>query len=292
MIYISNSLYISLIQSSGDFNGNNPIIGYHSVLTPDDIRVVESTSQLPPQNMWTPDTSTVWIGQAYSGAPSTVERIIYLDNPLLASVDYVGIARHNLGDTGWEYIVQSSVDGVVWADITAPKIIATNAAIISCFDPRTNPFFRIKLTTTASEVTAPIIAHVKMGVALILQRRIFDGVEPPTLSPKVRRESLGSESGQYLGQIVTRKYHTASCQQENNTPEFVRTKIVPFINHINGDVVVNDTAQATFFFAWRPMSYPDEVIYAWTSDHITPQIQTGDSYGGLMKWGFNMEAIA
>lgn len=292
MIYISNNLYISNFNGGDDFDGNNPIIGYHSILEPSDIDVPSYTSIRPPVNMWTPDTALVWEGAAYSGPSTTLEVNILLNNPNAAPVNYVGIGRHNLGDFGWQYTIQSSTDGVVWIDRVAPLFVSKNDALMHYFDERTDLYFRINLQATGSEIPSPIIGHVKMGEALVLQRRMFDGYKPPTIAPKVRREALGSENGQYLGQIVTRKYYTASCMQENNTPEFVRANIVPFINHVNGDVVVNNTAPSTFFFAWRPSTYPDEIIYAWTMDQISPEIQTGDSYGGLMKWGFEMEAIA
>ena len=91
-IYISNSLYLS---GSGDYNANNPIVGYHSVLTPDDITVDGTTSIRPAFNAWTPDTALVWEGQAYSGTSATLTQYVTLANTNNVLVDYIGIGRHN-----------------------------------------------------------------------------------------------------------------------------------------------------------------------------------------------------
>ena len=288
-IYISNSLYLS---GTTEYDANNPIVGYHSVLTPDDITVPETTSLRPAFNAWTPDTALVWEGEAYSGVSATLIQYIELANTNNVLVDYIGIGRHNFGDNGYEYTIQYSDDGgAVWLDASVPRIVGTNDSIMHYFDARTSGLFRIKIEKTGTDIAAPIIGHIKLGVALVLQRRIYVGHAPATLAKNVKRSVYGSENGQYLGQIIQRSYYKSEIKQENNTPDFVRTKIVPFINHVNGQVVVNNTAPATFFFAWRPSDYPDEVIYGWTSDNIQPQNQGGDRLGGRMSWDCSIEAV-
>jgi hypothetical protein len=289
-IYVSNNVYLSASSGPG-ITSDNPIIGYNSVLTPDDITVPSTTSIRPPVNMWTPDTSIAWEGEAYSGVMATLTQNIVLANTGLVSVDYVGIAKHNLGTGEFVYKVQRSDDAITWFDVTPPKIKSTNNPIVEYFDPDNSPYFRIQIEKTATDIVAPIIAHVKLGVALVLQRRIYVGHSPASLAKNVKKQSYGSESGQYLGQVVIRSYRNTQVEQENNTPEFVRASVVPFINHVNGHNEESNTAQATFFFSWRPTKYPDDIIYGWTKDNIQPENQGGDSFGGRMKWGFSIEAI-
>ena len=290
-IYISNSLYISGA-AGDDYNDNNPIIGYHSVLTPDDITVTGTTSVRAARNAWTPDTATVWEGEEYSGSSTTFSQYLNLANTSSVSVDYVGISRHNFADGGYEYTLQYSDDGVTWLDLSTPRILATNDAIVEYFDARTSGFFRIKLVKySATDMPAPIIGHVKLGRALVLQRRIYVGHAPATISKKVKRSTYGSENGQYLGQIIQRSYYTSEISQENNSPAFIRSSIKPFIDHVNGQVEVENTAPSTFFFAWRPGDYPDEVIYGWTQDNIAPENQGGDRLGGRMSWNCSVEAV-
>jgi len=211
-------------------------------------------------------------------------------------VNYLGIAKHNLGTVAYEYTLEYSTDGgTTWDTLAGPRIIGKNNAIIEYFDDVTYGNFRIKLyksaTGTPAVIDGPIIAHIKLGRALILQRRIYAGHKPATLCKKVKRITNGSENGQFLGQEIVRSSHSGSCSQQHNTPEFVRTYVKPFIDHVNGHVEVEDTAPSTFFFAWRPSSYPEEVIYAWTQDNIEPENQNGDGLGGMMQWSFDMEAV-
>jgi hypothetical protein len=287
-IYISNSLYLNG-GLGADFNENNPIIGYHSILLPNSFTADEPVATRPALNMWTPDTASVWEGESYSGVSAPYESLITLSNPNMYYVDYIGIAKHNFGDGGYTYVFQKSADGSTWVNVTTPRILAKNDAILDYFDSINSPFFRIKLTKTAAEVAAPIIAHVKLGQALVLQRRIYVGHAPATLSRRVNRIVNGSENGQYLGQEIIRSYYVSEIKQENNTPEFVRSDIVPFINHTIGETVINGTAPSTFFFAWRPSDYPTEVVYGWTNDEIVPE---NSRTNGMMSWSCKMECVA
>lgn len=288
-IYISNSLYLGG-GLGADFNENNPIIGYHSILVPADFSASSPVAARPAANMWTPDTASVWEGNPYSGVIANYEETIEISNSANRTVNYVGIAKHNFGDGGYTYVFQYSTDGgSTWSDITTPRIVGRNDAIVDYFDDVTYALFRIKLTKTSAEVIAPIIAHVKLGEALVLQRRIYVGHKPATMAKKVKKITNGSENGQYLGQEIVRSYYTSECSQSNNTPDFVRENIAPFIDHINGDVEVEGSAPASFFFAWRPGDYPDEVVYGWTDDNIEPE---NERTNGMMKWSFSMEAVA
>jgi hypothetical protein len=296
-IYLSNSLYL-YAGFGADINENNPIIGYQSVLTDVDIIATEYVTGRSALNMWNPSTSSLWEGQTVTATPTaTTTQYVTLINSANLPVDYLAIARHNLGTVGYTYTVQHSTDaGATWADITTARVIATDQAIFDYFDEKTSDQFRIKLEKTLTGAPAvidgPVIAHVKLGKAFVLQRRIYAGHKPGTITKKVKKIVNGSESGEYLGAIVTRSYYTTDCQQDNNSPEFVRTYVKPFIAHVNGHTAVDGSAPCTFFFSWRPSDYPDEIVYGWTSDNIEVENKSGDSMGGRMKWGFSMECIA
>lgn len=291
-IYISNSLYISGALGD-DYNANNPVIGYHSVLLPSDITAPDSISARPAVNAWTPDTAQVWEGEGYQGVPAQYEAHLQLENSANATVNYIGIARHNFGSAQLPYTIQRSDNGgALWYDVTVERLPANNDAIIHYFDDVNSGLFRIRFRKFGSDIDAPIVGHVKLGEALVLQRRIYVGHAPASIAKKVKRSTYGSENGQYLGQVIQRTYLTTSIEQENNSPDFVREYIVPFINHVNGQVVVEDTAPSTFFFAWRPEDYPNEVVYGWTRDNISPENQGGDRLGGRMSWNCSVEAIS
>lgn len=287
-IYISNSLYIDG-SLGADFNDNNPIIGYHSVLKPADFNITGATSTRPAINLWSPDTSSAWEGESYSGVESTLIQYVNIDNPDSNLVDYIGIAKHNLGTGGYTVTVEVSEDlGTNWLTLKNPTLFNDDRAILIYFDLRTSRSFRIKIEKTSTDIIAPIISHIKLGKALVLQRRINAGHTPAALASMVKKTTFGSENGQYLGQVISRSYHKTSCSQENTNASFVRENIVPFIKHINGEVEIEDTAPATFFFAWRPTKYPDEVVYGWTND----QIQPSNTQADFMSFDFSIEAVA
>lgn len=295
-IYISNALYISA-GIGADINENNPIIGWHSVLTPSDIIATEYIVGRSAVNLWNPDTSSVWEGETVSDTPAvSTTQYIQLVNSNNSPIDYIGVARHNLGTVGFTYTIQHSTNGgSTWSNVTSPRVIGTDSAILDYFDQLTSGNFRIKLEKSATGSPAvihgPIIAHIKMGVALVLQRRIYVGHKPPIVD-KVRKISNGSESGQYLGPIVIRRYNTSEIKQQNNSPSFVRTYIKPFLNHINGQAAIDNTAPCTFFYSWRPSDYPNEIVYGWTNDNVELENQGGDSLGGRISWNLSMECIA
>lgn len=265
--YVSNGPYLS-----GASLYNHPIILWHSILLVGDITTDGAAANRPALNMWNPDTSSVWQGA------DAAEQYINLANGGGANVNCLGIAKHNFGSGRIRYQLQESPDGVTWDDLTTLRTPADNNAILLHFDDTSRAFFRLRLVP--QETTAPVVAHIKLGPALILQRRIYVGHAPATLVKHASRITNGSENGQYLGAIVTRQWHETSVSQENNTPQFVRSQVVPFIEHAH---------TGTFFFAWRPIDYPLEVIYGWTDDNIHPDNQRPNGY---MQWGFKMQGVA
>jgi len=292
-IYINNAGFLNEILGS-DYSKNSPILAYRSVLTVDDISVPGTSSSRPPSNMWSPDTSTTWEGEGYSGASSTLTQYILLENPGRHPVDYIGIARHNLGSEVFSYKMQSSADNITWVDLTPFKTSNDDSPILDYFDVTTvTAYFRIVIEKTGLKINPPIIAHVKMGRVLILQRRIYVG-HSPSMVKNVKKQNYGSENGQYLGAVVLRAYRSSEIQQENNSPDYVRLNVVPFINHVNGinSEAVEGSAQETFFFSWSPTKYEDDIVYGWTKDNIQPNNQGGDSMGGRMSWGLSVEATA
>ena len=80
----------------------------------------------------------------------------------------------------------------------------------------------------------------------MLQRRIYAGHKPARITKMVKKTTYGSETGQYLGQVVHRSYNKTELQQENNSPQFVREKIKPFIEHINGHAEIEK--HSSFYF--------------------------------------------
>lgn len=280
MINISNSLYISQLDTLGD----RPLIGWQSIVTTSNLSATSELTSRPLINMWNPDTNLYWESDT---VPSSGLIYIYIENSLSKSIDYLGIARHNFGSAGIEYTLQESDDDITYTDVTTARTPSDDRAIVDYFDQSNSAYYRIELNCGS---TAPIIGHIKLGASLILQRPMYVGHKPETLGRFRKSITNVSDTGQYLGQVVVRRWQRGEVRQQHTDPTWVREVLQEFIKHVALDRDDDDTAQGPFFFAWRPADYPLEVIYGWTDDEIQPNNQM--SYGGLMEYGFNVTGLA
>jgi len=282
-----------------DQTTDNPIIFYQSIY---DIAGITATPDLNPDhpatNLWNPDTASTWWGET-TGVPGDKTEFIDIHNINELTVNYISIASHNLSEVGESVsiIAQSSPDGILYSSVQSGAnvpVVEDNTPIVIYFSDITDEYFRIliDITSLGSPIAQnAIVGHVKIGQATVLQRRVFAGETSGSLYKNVRRTQNMSDNGEYLGQVVLSTKRTQAVSQENNTPAFVRDNIVDFISHTQGEATLIGTSASTFFYAWRPTSYPDDVVYGWTMDEITPAHQSGDSFGGRMNWSFNMECL-
>ena len=287
MIYITNTRWIG--ETYVDYAKiNNPLVFYRSYLRPQDISAPWPAPNRPPINMWNPDSASVWLGQ------TTETQYITLNNASGLNVDYIAIASHNLGSSLYILSVEGSQDtGATWGIVSGPYAITADEPIVFFFNAQgVNTIFRVKIQRSSPSAPAPIIAHIKMGRAFPLYRRIFSGFEP-SLMKKSKTIQNGSDSGQYLGQVVIRSYReTGDLIQKNQPINFVRNEIIPFLRHCQGEPVVANTAASTFIIAWRPQKHPSELVYGWATDINYPKNETGNSQGGFMEWSISVGAIA
>lgn len=293
MIYITNTAFLNGTMQPWA-NSDNPLVFYKSVLAPEDIQATQYMADRPAINMWNPDTASVWQGQAITNTPMAASyHEIILANPGAALINYIAVAGHNLNL--FTYTIECSYNGgTTWASVDPARVIFGDTPIIHFFNGLLAGLFKIKLERVENGspgfVPAPVIAHIKMGGALVLQRRNYVGYEPPAI--KARTIENGSDNGQYLGQVIIRKYREpGAISQQNNSPDFIRNEIYPFLEHCVGIPFYDRSAATTFFFAWRPSRYPAEVVYAWPTDIGYPSNQGSDSMGGRMQWSLGMGAI-
>jgi hypothetical protein len=192
------------------------------------------------------------------------------------TVNYVGIASHNLGSTGASYVLQYSTDGLIWTDAIDQRMAADDAAILHEFDDVTARWYRLSLTPGSA---VPSIAVLYIGRVLRLERRIYVGHTPIVYGRRYTVSSNYSENGQFLGRVLRRTTLSSSVSMENITPSFYRTDVDPFFQ----------AASVTpFFFAWRPSDYPREVGFAWLTGD--PEV-TNQRPNGMMQIGFSMQGI-
>jgi sugar lactone lactonase YvrE len=166
---------------------------------------------------------------------------------------------------------------IAWDAITNEIMPADDTAIIHYFDTTSYQYYRLQLVPDATE---PQIAHIKLGVALILPQKIYVGHRPITLNRRTDLVNNTSENGQFLGRIKIRGYLSTQVSMTHIMPDFYRASVDPFVLHAE---------TGAFFFAWRPITYPTEVGYGWIDADISPENQ---SPNGMMEFSFNMKAVA
>ena len=124
------------------------------------------------------------------------------------------------------------------------------------------------LTTTVqvqivSATPNPEIAYLSAGLALAMERPIYGGHSPITLSRVTRGTPNISQGGEFLGRSIERRAVATSYAWRNLSAAWYRVNFDPFVAHCA------DTL-GTFFISWRPSSHPNETAYAWLTGDVQP----------------------
>jgi hypothetical protein len=269
-VVISRDYVLSSPTSSGDTETNdNPIIGYRNIINSSNIVSDFANSSFPVSNLVNPATNLKW--------KSTVASLQYITiTPTINAIDYVAIARHNLA-TSFTPISIEGFDGVTWSELVSPVILADDRPAIFRFPLQSLLQVRIKLDVGFD---IPFISVVYCGELLVLQRRIYVGHIPIPFGREDNIVNGKSESGEFLGRIVLGSSVSNAVSLKNITPLWYRAYLDPFI-------VSSKTIP--FFFAWRPMTYPEEVGYAWITNNPKAVNQ---SVNGFMSIDLQLSGVS
>lgn len=209
-----------------------------------------STSGFPSSSVYNPATFERW-------RPGQLPATLEIDAGEPVDCDYVGIVAHTLGDEECSLIIEKSDDGDAWQEIESAEF-NSNEAFLLLFERTTARYWRLRID---GESGTPQIGVVYVGEALAMQRPIYGGHTPGKLNRTTTFQNNKSENGQFLGRSIVRKGYSESLSWGNLTAAWYRENFDPFV----------EAARTTpFFVAWRPGKFPDEVLYAWTSDDIAP----------------------
>lgn len=207
-------------------------------------------------------------------ATSTATQVISITPATGTSTDYLGISNHNFGTISATVTLQYSNNNSSWTTVEA-FIPADDTAIMLLFADITAPFWRVVI---AGSSAAPAAAVLFLGKTLAMQRAIYQGHTPINLSRQTELRPTTSEGGQWLGRSIVRKAIQTSYSWSNLKAAWYRANFDPF---------VEASLKQPFFIAWRPLSYPLEVAYAWTSGDIAP---TNSGPKDYMSVGFSVVA--
>lgn len=220
-------------------SGNAGVIGYQNILNVNNVTATSQVAADPITNVANPATAYVW--RAANAATQTITI-----NTAGQTVDYIGIARHNLNQVGLTVTVK--YNGITIVPAT------------SVSDIQALMFLQNEATPTTVELIIegatepPQIGVIYIGKSLRLQRNIYVGHTPITYGRDRKSVNGLSENGQYLGAIDIRQTNTTSVSLQNLTPDWYRSQLDPFFAL---------SPHIPCFWAWRPEGYPAEVGYCW-----------------------------
>jgi hypothetical protein len=257
MIYISESLVLSPTVPL-----KNSRIGYETITfgkTPVASSTATGFSALAPTY---PTTFEYW-------QPTTVPATWAIDNTTEAVCDYAGVTGDIEGVT---IQVQSSENNSTW--VTQVEGVATKKVAMFLFPQIGARYWRLRFVNQV-----PKVSVIYIGKALAMQRSIYVGHSPITLSRMTEVNNNVSEGGQYLGRSIIRSGVRTNAAYQHLTADWYRANFDPF---------AKSARQYPFFFAWRPTTYPQEVGFVWTGADIQPQ-NTGPR--DFMAVSFDMTGI-
>jgi hypothetical protein len=260
MIYISDALVIG--PQAATVPLNNARIGIDNI-TYGKTPVASSTvAGFPAIAATYPTTFEYWM-------PNAMPATWAIDNGTTRQCDYAGIVGEIAGR---QIDVQSSDDNATWT--THASIIAGQKIAMILFPAVTARYWRLRFSGAA-----PRVAVVYIGLAVAMQRAIYQGHSPLTLSRVTEMQNNTSEGGQYLGRSIIRSGTATEVSFRHLSADWYRTYFDPFVKRAR---------TMPFFFAWRPQSYPNEVGFMWTSGDIKP---TNSGPRDFMSVGFEMTGM-
>lgn len=255
-VVISNALVLSTDVEGGP---NAPLIGWHNLVTAGEIEADEEDANYPATNLANPSTALRW--QAETTGAQTIEFTV----SSAEAINYVGIARHNLGSG--QVNIGVDVDDVDdpgnWLEVVAESLQPHDGPLVLAFEPVFTTKVRLRLTPDA---VIPRIAVVYIGALLRLQRGLQPGFTPPPWAASDDAVATISESGDYLGQVVLRQSLAFAVSMQWIDYDWWNANMAGFIRHAR--------RRQPFFFAWMPATYPDEAGYDWTQSDLRPEMQT------------------
>lgn len=238
-VHISNSLVIGAFPV--EFPLTHTRIGWRNIVFSGDI-----TATTP-----APESSEMALKNAFTHErykPGSIPANISIDAGSAEDVDYLGIASHNLSDTGNTVRFQYSFDASNW--VTIDEFIAPdNSTIMRLTQKISARYWRIRIVGGSG---LPSIGVIYIGRALAMMRPIYTGHQPITLNRTVRVRPQQSDTGQFLGSNIVRQGLRSTLEFKHLKPDWYRQNFDPFVTH---------AYRLPFFVAWRPQDYPSEVAF-------------------------------
>lgn len=267
MIVISSSLVLS----ESDVTPDHPIVGWDNRVAVANIAADAADANYPASNLANPATHLYWKG--------TGTGTQYLTHTTGGAdpYDFVGIARHNFGSGEWSVSIEGD-DGGGYDELIAPVMPGDDSPLLFRFSASSLSALRIKL---AGGSVIPRAAVVFMGKLLVLPRKIWQDHTPINFGRRQKVVNAMSEAGNFLGSIATGAWNEGRIKTSLIDPADYRESIDAWLKAAVFD-------RQTFFFGWRPQTYPNDIGYCWATNDAQPNNASGH---GLTEFDMQIAGV-
>jgi hypothetical protein len=237
----------------------SPYIGWDNEVTVGNVSADSSAAGYPVTNLANPSTTNWWLSDI------TDEQVILISSPD-GDIDYVAFADHNFGTSGTSLVIEGQTgDSAPDFDVLAGVDPATDAPLLIRIPKASYIAIRVRLLPDA---VAPSAAVLFVGELIIVPTGIPPGYTPLEHGRDVDLVGGRSESGEFLGNIVTGSSLSSATQLRLLPKDWYEAEMRAFVRAANfGD---------PFFFAWSPVLRPNEVGYCWFDGSAKPVISQSD----------------
>ena len=249
---------------------DNPLLCYKNLAIGSTVTASTEVAGFEGENVLNPMTYNAW-------KPVSQSSSIQFNLGAPTEINFMAIAAHNLG-TNANTIAFKWYDSVTstWQQEVANASPADDSTILILNNTK-RTFQHWSLAITGG--TPPNVGVIYLGVALEVERKIYGGHSPVNLSQTTKVLPQKSETGQFLGKSIISQGAKTDVMFKNLSKNFVYGEYKTFI----------ETAQTQpFFFAWRPGTFADGLVYGWVNKDIRA---TNNGKAALMDSGFTVEGI-
>lgn len=272
MIIVPQTVILEAAATSTPFTHSR--IGYHTYLRGLEASAVTVSSEAvnaPKDAPLREDTFEYW-------SPTALPATYVVDMGQGVELDYSGL--HGLFfSAGVSVKMETSLNLSEWTEFGEEVVPPDDAPLMFFNDLTLARFLRYTFDASTPSDVLPQLAVCYAGIALAMERAIYGGHTPMTMSRKTERYQAFSRGGQFLGQNFRRHGVEGEARYMNLTADWVREYFDPF---------VKAARQFPFFYAWRPETFSRESVFVWATDDIRP---SNMGKRNLMQVAWGMDGV-
>ncbi|WOC14973.1 hypothetical protein [Pseudochrobactrum sp. MP213Fo] len=231
---------------------DDPLIAYKNYVTRANVSASSAELFNPAVNLANPSTYLKW--KAAAAVPCFIKTMLP-DMP----VDYVGIARHNLGTAGVSISITAEKGGTT-IQLLQDTLLTSDEPVLVRVERGTYESVSVALSGGSIPQT---IAVLYVGELLTVPHGIPTGYTPLKHGVKTEVVSGKSQSGEFLGRRIISEGTSTSIPFQQLNGAWYRMHLAPAIKLMR---------TLPFFFAWSPRHYPEETGFCWTVNDPRPTI--------------------